>query len=216
MRAKASIVECAAGLQRWKRRSIMLNRRGLIASAILGQMLAAAGSQAQDQAIVGLQTVTTYSADARITAVDASARTVTVTYPDGSQRTHAVGPTVANFGATRIGDLVSIAFEERMSFVLSGRNTPTPTNRDVSAMGTATAGQNLVGVSASQAVGTWWVVGVNPAANTITLVNPASGPVRTYSVTSQAGRDQLPRVQVGDSLTAINSQLMAVAITPKA
>lgn len=194
----------------------MLNRRGLAAIAILGPVLAAAGSHAQDQAIVGLQTVTTYSADARITAVDANARTVTVTYPDGAVRTHSVGPTVANFGATRIGDMVSIAFEDRMSFVLSGRNTPTPPNRAVGAVGTASAGQNLTGVSASQAVGTWWVVGVNPAGNTITLVNPGSGPVRTFSVTSQAGREQLPRVKVGDSLTAINSQVLVVSITPKA
>jgi hypothetical protein len=194
----------------------MLNRRALIAIAILGPALAASGSHAQDQAIVGLQTVTTYSADVRITAVDANARTVTVTYPDGAQRTHTVSPVVANFGATRIGDMVSITFEDRMSFVLSGRNTPTPPNRDVSVVGTASAGQSVTGASASQTVGTWWVVGVNPAANTITLVNPASGPVRTYSVTSQAGRDQLSRVQVGDSLTAINSQILAISITPKA
>lgn len=194
----------------------MLNRRDLVAIAILGPMLVPAGIRAQDQAIVGLQTVTTYSADVRITAVDANARTVTVTYPDGAVRTHNVSPAVANFGATRIGDMVSIAFEDRLSFVLSDRKTPTPPNRDVSMVGTASAGQNLTGVSASQAVGTWWVVGVNPAANTITLVNPASGPVRTYNVTTQAGRDQLSRVKVGDSLTAINSQLLAVSITPKA
>lgn len=194
----------------------MLNRRDFVAIAILGPMLVPAGAHAQDQAIVGLQTVTTYSADVRITAVDANARTVTVTYPDGAVRTHSVSPAVANFGAARVGDTVSIAFEDRLSFVLSDRKTPTPTNRDVSMVGTASAGQNLTGVSASQAVGTWWVVGVNPAANTITLVNPASGPVRTYNVTTQAGRDQLSRVKVGDSLTAINSQLLAVSITPRA
>ena len=194
----------------------MLNRRDLVAIAILGPMLAPAGIRAQDQAIVGLQTVTTYSADVRITAVDANARTVTVTYPDGAVRTHNVSPAVVNFGATRIGDMVSIAFEDRLSFVLSDRETPTPPNRDVSVVGTASAGQKFTGVAASQTVGTWWVVGVNPAANTITLVNPASGPVRTYNVTTQAGRDQLSRVKVGDSLTAINSQLLAVSITPKA
>ena len=193
----------------------MLNRRGLIAIAILGPVLAAVGSHAQDQAIVGIQTVTTYSADVRITAVDPSARTVTVTYPDGATRTVSVSPAVANFGATRIGDTVTIAFEDRLTFVLSGRNTPTPPNRDVSAIATTSSGQNVAGVSASQAIGTWWVVGVDPAANTITLVNPNSGPVRTYSVTTQAGRDQLPRVKVGDSLTAINNQLLAVSITPK-
>jgi hypothetical protein len=198
------------------RRSIVLNRRDLVAIAILAPMVVPAGVRAQDQAIVGLQTVTTYSADVRITAVDANARTVSVTYLDGAVRTHTVSPAVANFGAARIGDMVSIAFEDRLSFVLSDRKTPTPPNRDVSAVGTASAGQNLTGVSASQAVGTWWVVGVNPAANTITLVNPASGPVRTYNVTTQAGREQLSRVKVGDSLTAINSQLLAVSITPRA
>lgn len=194
----------------------MLNRRCLVAIAILGPMLAPVCIRAQNQAIVGIQTVTTYSADVRITAVDSNARTITVTYPDGAVRTHTVSPAVANFGATRVGDTASIAFEDRLSFVLSDRKTPTPPNRDVSVVGTASAGQNLAGVSASQAVGTWWVVGVNPAANTIALVNPASGPVRTYNVTTQAGRDQLSRVTVGDSLTAINSQVLVVSITPKA
>jgi hypothetical protein len=194
----------------------VLNRRGLIAIALLGPMLAPAGIRAQNQAIVGIQTVTTYSADVRITAVDANARTITVTYPDGAVRTHTVSPAVASFGAARVGDMVSVAFEDRLSFVLSDRKTPTPPNRDVSVVGTAASGQNLTGVSASQAVGTWWVVGVNPAANTITLVNPASGPVRTYNVTTQAGREQLSRVTVGDSLTAINSQVLVVSITPKA
>lgn len=194
----------------------MLKRRNLVAISILAPMLAPAGIRAQNQAIVGIQTVTTYSADVRITAVDPNARTIAVTYPDGAVRTHTVSPSVANFGAARVGEMVSIAFEDRLSFVLSDRKTPTPANRDVSVVGTAASGQNLTGVSASEAVGTWWVVGVNPAANTITLVNPASGPVRTYNVSTQAGRDQLPRVTVGDSLTAINSQLLVVSIAPKA
>ncbi len=194
----------------------MLKRRSLVAISILAPLLAPAGIRAQNQAIVGIQTVTTYSADVRITAVDPNARTIAVTYPDGAVRTHTVSPSVANFGAARVGEMVSIAFEDRLSFVLSDRKTPTPANRDVSVVGTAASGQNITGVSASEAVGTWWVVGVNPAANTITLVNPASGPVRTYNVSTQAGRDQLPRVTVGDSLTAINSQLLVVSIAPKA
>ena len=141
----------------------MLNRRNLIAIAVAGSTLPpAAIGRAQDQAIVGLQTVTTYSADARITAVDPAARTVTVTYADGAVRTHNVSPAVANFGATRIGDTVTIAFEDRLAFVLSGRETPTPANRSVSAVTTASAGQDLAGATASQTVGTWWVAGVDP------------------------------------------------------
>jgi hypothetical protein len=58
-------------------------------------------------------------------------------------------------------------------------------------------------------------VGVNPGGCTISLVNPAGGEVRTYNVTTPAGREQLPRVKVGDSLTAINTQVLVASITPK-
>ena len=40
---------------------------------------------AQNQATVGIQTVTTYSADARITAVDLAARTVSLAFTNGAQ-----------------------------------------------------------------------------------------------------------------------------------
>ena len=53
----------------------MIGRRYLIAGAFAGAVLAAGSALAQ-QATVGIQTVTTYSADARITAVDPAARTV--------------------------------------------------------------------------------------------------------------------------------------------
>jgi len=180
-----------------------------------GSALAAGDALAQSQAIVGIQTVTTYNADVRITAVDPGARTVTVTYPDGAQRVVNVGAGVANFSSTRVGDNVTISFEDTRTFVLSGRNTPVPRQRDTTVAAAATMGQNVAGVAASNSITNWWVVGVNPAANTITLVSPNSGPVRTYNVTTQAGREQLPRVKVGDSLTDINSSLLAVSITPK-
>jgi hypothetical protein len=118
----------------------MFNRRVFIATTFTGSLLAAGVTLAQDQAIVGIQTVTTYSADARITAVDPTARTVTVTYADGAVRTHNVSPAVANFSATRIGDMVSIGFEDRLSFVLSGRNTPTPRDRTTSVTAAASMG----------------------------------------------------------------------------
>jgi hypothetical protein len=71
------------------------------------------------------------------------------------------------------------------------------------------------GARASQSIANWTVVRVDPAANTITLVNPGGGEVRTYNVTTDIGRQQLPRVKQGDSLTEINSRLVVAAITPK-
>lgn len=52
----------------------MLDRRFVIGATLAGSMLVAATAFAQGQPIVGISTVTTYSADARITAVDPAAR----------------------------------------------------------------------------------------------------------------------------------------------
>jgi hypothetical protein len=142
---------------------------------------------------------------------------VSLAFTNGATATRNVSQAVADFGARKVGDMVSVGFEDTLTFVLSGPNVATPRNRDTSVTATASAtGMGAAGVSASESIGNWWVVGVNPAANTISLVNPAGGEVRTYNVTTQAGREQLPRVKVGDSLTAINTQVLVVAITPKA
>jgi hypothetical protein len=194
----------------------MIGRRYLIASAFAG-VIVAAGSALAQQATVGIQTVTTYSADARITAVDPAARTVSLAFTNGATATRTVSHAVADFGARKVGDMVSVGFEDRLTFVLSGPNVATPRERDTSVTAAASAtGMGAAGVSASEAIANWWVVGVNPAGGTISLINPAGGEVRTYNVTTQAGRDQLPRVKIGDSLTAINTQVLVVSITPKA
>jgi hypothetical protein len=71
------------------------------------------------------------------------------------------------------------------------------------------------GATAGQTVANWWVTAVNPAANTISLVNPAGGQVQTFNVESDAGRAQLPRVKPGDSLTVIDSSFAVIGISPK-
>ena len=126
-----------------------------------------------------------------------------------------MSPAVANFSSTRNGDTVSVAFEDHLTFVLSGRNTAVPADRSVSVAAAAARGGSVAGAGASSTVNNWWVVGVDPAAGTITLVDQGGGPVRTHKVETQAGREQLPRVKVGDSVTAINSQSLVIAITPK-
>jgi len=194
----------------------MFSRRSLITIAAASATLAAGPAFAQGQAIVGIQTSTTYSIDGRISAVDANARTVTIASTDGASRTLNVSSAAVNLASTRVGDNVSTIIEDTRTFVLSGPNTKTPQPGKTTAAIAVESSQGVAGVAGSTSIGNWWVVGVDPAANTITLVNPASGPVRTYNVTTDAGRQQLPRVKVGDSLTQINDRLAVVAITPKA
>ena len=195
---------------------IMLNRRSLIGVALAGSALAGEYALAQqDQATVGIQTTTRYSLEGRIAAVDTNARTITITSAEGTQRLLNVSPTAANITSTKVGDNVVVGIEDTRTFVLSRPGVQTPAPGAGTAVGAVETRQGVAGASISESA-SWVVVRVDPAVNTITLVNPGGGEVRTYNVTTDAGRQQLPRVKQGDSLTEIKSQLVVAAITPKA
>ena len=196
--------------------AIMFNRRSLIAVALAGSALAGGHSLAQpDQATVGIQTTTRYSLEGRIAAVDTSARTITITSAEGTQRLLNVSPMAANISSTKVGDNVAVAIEDTRTFVLSRPGVQTPAPGAGTAAGAVETNRGVAGARISESIANWVVVRVDPAANTITLVNPGGGEVRTYDVTTDAGRQQLPRVKQGDNLTEINSRLVVAAITPK-
>ena len=193
----------------------MLIRRSLIGIAFVSMAIAAMPVLALGQATVGIQTTTHYSLAGRIAAVDTNARAVTVTSADGTQRMLQVSPMAANITSTKVGDNVELGVEDTRTFVLSSPGVQTPAPGAASAAGAVETSQGVAGARISQSIANWVVVSVNPAANTITLVNPGGGEVRTYDVTTDAGRQQLPRVKQGDSLTEINSRLVVASITPK-
>jgi hypothetical protein len=193
----------------------MPSRRSLIAVALAASALAGGDSFAQDQATVGIQTTTRYSLDGTIAAVDTNARTVTITSADGTKRMLKVSPLAANISSTKVGDNVMLGVEDTRTFVLSSPGVQTPTSGAASAAVALESGQDVTGARASKSIANWVVVSVDPAANTITLVNPGGGEVRTYDVTTDIGRQQLSRVKQGDNLTEINSRLVVASITPK-
>jgi hypothetical protein len=182
----------------------MIARNILAAAALAGAFALAAPALAQNQPIVGISTVTTYSIDATITAIDAAKRTITFTGPAGRSLTTNVGQGV-NMTTSKVGDVVSIAFEDKLSFVVSGPNAKTPADRELNVTAMAGGNRGAAGVMAS----------VDAAGGKLSIVNPAGGEVRTYSVTTAEGRAQLPRIKPGDKLTAIDSQVLIVAVGPK-
>ena len=193
----------------------MFTKRFLMTAAIAGTLATTAGAAfAQGQPIVGISTVTTYSIDATITAIDPAKRTVTFTGPAGRSLTSSVSPGV-KMDTSKVGDVVSAAFENKLTFVLSGPNAKTPRDRDLSVTAAASSGNRAAGAKAEQTVANWWVTGVNPSAGTISVVNPSGGEVQTYTAATAEGRAQLPRVKTGDNLTAIDTSVLIVAITPK-
>jgi hypothetical protein len=203
---------------------VMFSKRRMIALALAGSFVSgsfvAAGNAFAQGApgtkpIVGLSTVTTYSVNGRITAIDAKTRMVTLTLQSGATVSHKVSEAVQNLGVVKVGDEVFVAYEEKLSFVLSGPNARPPRDRRVSVAVGAAGPKAEAGAAASQTIANWWVVGVDVAGAKLSLVNPAGGEVRTFSVVTPEGRAELPRVKTGDYLTAIDSLVLVVSITPK-
>ena len=91
-----------------------------------------------------------------------------------------------------------------------------PRDRDTNVTVAARTGTGVAGASAGQAVANWWVTGVNPDSRH-DLVGQSRRRRRsgTYNVSTAEGRAQLPRVKPGNFLTAINSSVAVIAITPK-
>ena len=199
-----------------QRRHTIFDRRQLIAAAVAASLLATGGSAlAQTDSIVGISTVTTYFADARIVAVDPIARTVTFALSNGAVTTSKVSPPFASFNTRKVGDRVSVAFEDSLTLVLPDSDARTLRDRDASAKAAAKAGKSTT----EPAADTWWlanwcVVGVDPAAGNISVVPPTGGPVRIYSVRTAEGHKHLPRVKTGDYLTAIDPRKQVVSIAP--
>ncbi|MDP1748214.1 MAG: hypothetical protein Q8L22_02055 [Reyranella sp.] len=197
----------------------MFSKRRMIALAFAGSVLAAGSAFAQGapgtKPIVGISTTTSYSVDGRITAIDPATRTVTLTLPSGATVSRKTSEAVSNLGVLKVGDDVFVGYEEKLSFVLSAPNARPPRDRDTSVVVGASGPKAETGVAANQIVANWWVVGVDTAGGAISLVNPAGGEVRTFNVTTPEGRAQLPRVKTGDYLTAIDSLILVVSITPK-
>ena len=192
--------------------------RGAMRAMALGALLVASGAAtgwSQGAPAAGISSVSAYSGTARITAVDPAARMVTLAFPDGRTASYKVGDTVQNLGQVRVGDTIEGAYEERLSFVLSGPNTATPRDRQVAAAARAAPGQTPAGAIARQTVMSWTVVRTDVAANSTSLVDPGGGQVRTFDVRTAEGRAQLPQVKAGDKLTAISTELTLVAVTPK-
>jgi hypothetical protein len=180
-----------------------------VAASISTQLLA------QQAPITGITVGSAGFAEGRVTSIDLASRSVTIATTDGRRVTGSVDPSIGGLDRVRQGDQVTAAYEERLSFVLSGPGTATPANRLDSALVTSGPNQLPAGVLASEGVATFIVVSTDPAAHRISLVNPAGGPVRTYDVTTAEGRSQLPRVKPGDRLTIVFAHYVFGVVTRK-
>jgi hypothetical protein len=173
-------------------------------------------ARAQASGMFGAGDTDTVSVRATVKAVDMKTRTVTLVGPQGETKTLKVGDQVKNLAQVKPGDTVVARFYDSVAYVVAPAGTKLPENAMAMAEAQAVPGELPAGAVGAKIIVTGLVVGVNPVAHTISLVNPppAGGEIRTLTVKNPQYQQMLPQIKVGDTITAVISEALVVAVEP--
>ncbi len=58
------------------------------------------------------------------------------------------------------------------------------------------------------------VVGMDPVAHTLQLIDPSGGLIRSVNVMSPEGQRSMRMIKVGDTISAVISEAVAIAVEP--
>ena len=148
---------------------------------------------------------------AKITAIDAAKRKVTLAGRSGTPVTVMAGPAV-RLEMLKMGDTVDAQFYRSVAFMVSQPGAPVPEDEIQQTVARSVEAPGGIGVQVTRLSGL--VVGIDLGANSIDLVNPNGGEVYTVNVTDPARQAKLPSLKVGDTITAVVSEALAVSIEP--
>jgi hypothetical protein len=150
---------------------------------------------------------------AQIKAIDPTTRQVTLVGPTGETETVVAGPAV-RLDLWKAGDTVNVKYYRSVAFVISTPGEEAPKSQITAAA--ARPAHAPGGVAVKQTVITATVVGIDLSNDTIELVAPSGGQVLTVAVTDPVRRAHLSMLKVGDKLTAVVSEALAVTMSPPA
>lgn len=176
--------------------------------ATLPQPAAAQTRQNLTNVVPGDAAVTIH---AKITAIDLAKRQVTLTGRSRTPVTVTAGPAV-RLEMLKVGDTVDAQYYRSVAFLISepGESVPEDTIQQTIARPVQVPGG--VGIQTTMISGL--VVGIDLGAHSVDLVSPQGGEIHTVTVTDPARQAKLPSLNVGDKITAVVSESLAVWIQP--
>lgn len=190
--------------------------RAVIPVAVL--LCLSAGVQAQpDMKVdvthgVGQTTATgTATVTATITAIDAANRKVTLKTPQGKVSDMVVGPDARNFDQLRVGDKVTVAYNEALTVSLKkGSGATSMQEREIAER--AQPGEKPGGTVGREVTVVAQVVAVNKDAQIVTVKGPR-GHVVDLRVSDP---EQMKNVKKGDRVQAVYTEAVAISVEPGA
>lgn len=185
----------------------------LVAGALLHPSLSPP-AWGQAAGMAGIGTSDTISVRATVKAVNQKSRTVTLVGPQGDTVTLKVGDEVHNLAQVKPGNKVIVKYHASVAYVLAPSGTKLPDDSMTMAGVRATPGQMPAGAIGSRMVVTARVVGVDPVAHTLQLINPSGGLIRTVDVVTPEGQQSMKMINVGDTITAVITEAIAISVEP--
>jgi hypothetical protein len=202
----------------------MIARLGCIAGgAALGLLVSSPGSLhprltshafAQASQMAGIAHTESVSARAVVKSIDLPTRTVTLETSGGGTMVLKVGDEVQNLPQVHPGDTVIAHYYTSSAYVLAPAGTKLPDDSLTVAGARAAPGEKPAGALGSKMVVTGLVVGVDPTAHTVSLVDPGGGRIRSVDVVTAEGQQSMKMIKVGDTITAIITEAVLVGVEP--
>jgi hypothetical protein len=152
---------------------------------------------------------------AKITAIEPGKRWITLMGASGQQVTVVAGPNV-RLDMLKVGDRVNATYYRSVGFLVTppsgGSGVPVSDDQATQLLAQQAQAPGGVGVRLIKVQGT--VVGIDMASHSVDLVNPSGGGIYTISVTDPARIAMLGSLKVGDTVTAVVSEALAVSVEP--
>ena len=194
-------------------------KKPLLPAMALAAVLAVSAMPSQAQTtnaanMGGVGSSHTLTERAKVRAVNQKTREVTLVGPEGNVFTVRAGDEVRNLDKVKPGDTVVAKYTQSTVLVLAAPGEPLPPDT-LSVTGNRSApGQTPAASATSRLVVTGTVVGVDLTNHTLKLVNPRGGRVVTVDVVDPQRQQQMSRVNVGDSLTMVMTDALAISLEP--
>ena len=152
---------------------------------------------------------------AKIQSIDPATRKVALLGRSGRSITVTAGP-IVRLDLLKVGDTVNAKYYRSVAFFVSGPrgDNSTPPSPDESAQVISRPAQAPGGVGVRLTKMSGLVVGIDMAAHRIDVVDPSGGGVYTVDVTDTSRIPMLGQLKVGDTITAVVSETLAVSIEP--
>lgn len=155
---------------------------------------------------------------ATIAAINPTTREVALRGASGETVTMTAGPAV-RLELLKVGDTVDAQYYRSVAWEVvgasGGNGTPAESNDQVATLLSRPA--HAPGGAAVQVIkisGT--VVGIDLAAHRLQIVSPGGGEIHIVDVTNATRQQMMSRLKVGDTVTAVVSEALAITIQPAA